>query len=161
MRMGMGLRKSVVLATAVGGLMVLAPAMAADSAFSGLAGSWGGGGNVKFTDGSSERMRCNARYSGGASDVSLSINCAGSAHNIDLTGRLHANGGHVSGSWNETNLGVSGSASGKSSPGHLSLGLGGGVSGSMSVSFSGSHQDVAISVSGVALESVSMSLGKH
>jgi len=140
---------------------VLAPAAAADSAFGGLAGSWGGSGTIKYTDGSTERMRCSARYNGGASDVALSINCASSAHNIDLSGRLHANGGHVSGNWSESNFGLSGSASGRSSPGRVSLGLGGGVSGSMSVSFSSAHQDVSISVGGTALESVTMSLAKR
>ena len=159
MRTGIGLGRTSVLAIAVAGL--LAPALAADSAFSGLAGSWGGSGNIKYTDGTTERMRCSARYSGGASDVSMSINCASDAHNIDLSGRLHANGGHVSGSWSESNFGLSGSATGKASAGHLALGLGGGVSGSMSVSYSGTHQDVAITVAGAALDSVNMSLAKR
>ena len=68
---------------------------------------------------------------------------------------------HVSGNWSETNFGLSGSATGKTSPGHVSLGLGGGVSGSMSVSYTGAHQDVTIAVGGTALESVTMSLGKR
>jgi hypothetical protein len=139
----------------------LVPAVAADSAFGGLAGNWGGSGTVKYSDGSTERMRCSARYNGGASDVALSINCSSSAHNIDLSGRLHAIGGHVSGNWSESNFGISGSANGKSSPGRVSLGLGGGISGSMSVSYSAAHQDVAISVGGTALESVTMSLAKR
>jgi hypothetical protein len=161
MRIVTDLRRIGVLGIAFGGLMALAPAMASDSAFGGLTGSWGGSGSVKYTDGSTERMRCNARYSGGASDISLSINCASSAHNIDITGRLHDNGGHVGGSWSESNLGLSGSAAGKSSPGHISLGLGGSVSGSMSVSYTGTHQDVSIKVAGATLESVYMSLGRH
>lgn len=146
---------------ALAGAAVLPAASAADSAFGGLAGSWGGSGTIKYTDGSTERMRCSARYNGGASDVALSINCASSAHNIDLSGRLHANGSHVSGNWSESNFGLSGSANGRSSPGRVSLGLGGGVSGSMSVSYSAAHQDVAISVGGTALESVTISLAKR
>lgn len=153
--------KAGVVAIAVAGSMALAPAVAADGAFSGLAGSWGGGGVIKYTDGSTERMHCSARYSGGATDISLSFSCASSAHNIDLTGRLHSNSGHVGGSWSESNYGLSGDASGKASPGRLSLGLGGGVSGSMSVSYSPSHQDVAISVGGALFQSVSMNLNKH
>ena len=150
-----------VVGLALSGMVALAPALASDSAFSGLAGSWGGSGKVKYSDGSTEKMRCNARYAGANTDVSLSINCAGDAHNIDLTGRLHATDTHVSGSWSESNLGLSGSASGKASPGHIALGLSGGVTGSISVSFSGSHQDVAIAVNGQVLEGVNMSLGKH
>lgn len=142
------------------GVVVLTPAMAADSALSGLAGSWGGSGVVKYSDGSTERMRCNARYSGGDA-MSMSINCSSSGHNVNISGNLRASGGRVSGSWSESNLGVSGSASGKASPGHLSLGLGGGVSGSMSVNYGGSRQDVGITVQGAPLQSVSISLSKR
>jgi hypothetical protein len=162
MRISSNLRRLGVLGIVGGCLVALSPASAADSAFGGLSGSWGGSGTVKYTDGSTERMRCSARYSGGDADISLSINCASSTHNIDLSGRLHANGGHVGGSWNESNLGLSGSASGRSSPGRISLGLEGSVSGSMSVSFSDSHQDVAIRVNDNAtLASVNMSMGRH
>ena len=156
-----GVRRTGVLVAAAACMLVLSPALAADNPFAGLAGSWGGNGVIKYTDGSSERMRCNARYSGGAADMSLAINCSNSNRNINLSGRLHSSGGRVSGSWAESNLGLSGSASGKASPGHVSLGLGGGVAGSMSVSYAGSHQDVAISVQNATLQSVSMSLGKH
>ena len=147
------------LAAAVG--LGICTAIASEDAFAGLNGSWNGGGTVKYTDGSTEKMRCSAHYNGGASDVALSIKCSSSAHNIDLSGKLHANGGRVGGSWSESNFGLSGSASGKASSGHISVALGGGVDGSMSVSFGGSHQDVVISVGGSVLQSVSMSLGKH
>lgn len=142
------------------GLVLLTPAMAADSALSGLTGSWGGSGVIKYSDGSTERMRCNARYSGGDA-MAMSINCSSAARSVNISGNLRANGGRVSGSWAESNLGVSGSASGKASPGHLSLGLGGGVSGSMSVNYAGGRQDVGITVEGAPLQSVSMSLSKR
>jgi hypothetical protein len=161
MGMALNLRHLGTFAILAVGLAGFTPASAADSAFGGLAGSWGGSGMVKYTDGSIERMRCSARYSGGDSDVSLSINCASSAHNIDLTGRLHSIGGHVGGSWNESNMNMSGSATGHATPGRLSLGLDGGVSGSMLVSYTDSHQSVSIKVDNVTLDSVSMSLGKQ
>ncbi len=143
------------------GMVVLTPAMAADSALSGLTGSWGGGGVIKYSDGSTERMRCNARYSGSGAAMTMAINCTSSAHSVNISANLRATGGNVSGSWSESGLGVSGSASGKASPGRLSLGLGGGVSGSMSVNYTGSRQDVGISVEGAPLQNVSMSLSKR
>jgi hypothetical protein len=141
------------------GMVLLTPAMAADSALSGLTGSWGGGGVIKYSDGSTERMRCSARYSGGDA-MAMTINCSSSARSVNISANLRNNSGRVSGSWSEANLGVSGSASGKATPGHLNVGLGGGVSGSMSVTFSGSHQDVGINVQGAPLSSVNMSLTK-
>ena len=161
MRWGITFRRFGGCAAVLVGFAAFGPALAADGPFSGLGGSWGGSGTVKYSDGSTERMRCSARYSGGGSDVSLSIKCNSAERNIDVSGRLHANEGHIGGSWNESNLGLSGSAVGKSSPGHLALGLEGSVSGSMSVSFSESHQDVAIRVAGATLESVNMSMGKR
>lgn len=158
---GLGLRRLTAAGLLAAGVLSVMPSLAADSALSGLTGSWGGSGVIKYTDGSTERMRCNARYSGGGADMAMAITCNSSARNIDLSGKLHANGGRISGDWNESNLGVSGSASGKASAGHLSLGLGGAVSGTMSVSYSGSHQDVGISVEGATLQSVNMSLSKR
>ena len=156
-----GRGRGVGLAIAAAAMLALAPAMAADSPFGGLSGSWGGSGVIKYTDGSSEKMRCNARYSGAAADLSMSINCSNSARNINVSGRLHSSGGRVSGDWSESNLGLSGSASGKAVPGRLSLGLGGSVAGSLSVSFSGSQQSVSITVQGGALQSVNMNLAKR
>jgi len=154
-------RTAAACAIAAAAALYAGPAMPAEDGFAGLAGSWSGGGLVKYTDGSTEKMRCSAHYNGGAADVSLAINCSSSAHNIDLSGRLHSNGGHVGGSWSESNFGLSGSASGKAGGGRISLGLGGGVSGSMTVAYNTSHQDVAIAVGGSVFESVSMSLGKR
>ena len=154
-------RSSVMAGVVALGLLALAPALAADSPFGGLTGSWGGNGVIKYTDGSTERMRCNARYSGAAADLSMSINCSSSSRSINVSGHLHSNGGRVSGDWAESNLGLSGSASGRVAPGRLSLGLGGSVAGSMLVSYSGSHQDISISVQGAALQSVTMSMGKR
>ena len=153
--------RRVGLAAAAACMLALASATAADSPFGGLTGSWGGSGVIKYTDGTSEKMRCNARYSGASADMSMSINCSSSAHNINVSGRLHSSGGRVSGDWSESNLGLSGSASGKAVPGRLSLGLGGSVAGSLSVSYSGSSQSVSIAVQGAALQSVNMSLAKH
>jgi hypothetical protein len=155
-----GLGRFVQVGLLASGLLLLTPAMAADGALAGLTGSWGGGGVIKYSDGSSERMRCNARYSGGGAAMAMTISCSG-ARNVNISGSLKANGSRISGSWSESNLGVSGSASGKAGPGSLSLGLGGSVSGSMAVSYSGSHQSVNISVAGAPLQSVSMSLAKR
>jgi hypothetical protein len=156
-----GLLKLAAVCFLAASVVAIVPANAADNALSGLTGSWGGNGVIKYTDGSTERMRCNARYTGGGSDMAMAINCSSSARNIDLSGKLHNSNGRISGNWAESTLGLSGSASGKASAGHLNLGLGGGVSGSMSVTYAGSHQDVGISVEGAALQSVSMTLSKR
>jgi hypothetical protein len=161
MHLGFAASRLASLSALSAAMLALAPVALADSAFNGLNGSWGGSGIIKYTDGSTENMRCNARYSGGDSDMSMAINCSSSARNIGVSGKLHNAGGRVSGSWAESNMGVEGSASGKASPGRLSLGLGGGLSGSMSVSYTGGHQSVAISVDNVSLKSVSMNLNKR
>jgi hypothetical protein len=158
---GIGLRTAARAAFVAAGLVLLTPAMAADSALSGLTGSWGGGGVIKYSDGSSERIRCSARYSGAGAATAMTISCSSSAHNVNISASLRGTGGHVTGDWSESNLGVSGSASGKASPGQLTLGLGGGLSGNMSVIYSGTHQSVVISVQGAPLQNVSMSLIKR
>lgn len=151
----------VYAAVVAAGMLMALPVLAAGSPFDGLTGGWGGSGSIKWSDGSSEKMRCNAKYTGGGAALAMAINCTNADRNVNISGNLRNSGGRVTGSWAESNLGASGSASGRASEGRLSLGLGGTVSGSMSVSFSDSRQSIAISISGAPLTSVTMSLSKR
>ena len=90
--------------------------------------------------------------------MGLAIRCASASAKIDLRSLLAYEGGRVSGNWEERTFNASGEVTGRASSGSMTLNIGGGISGSMSVSLSGSSQSVSIRTSGSGLKGVSISL---
>ncbi len=147
------------------GLLVLAPKAGLQAAegnpFDVLLGSWGGSGNFKLNDGTSERIQCNAYYTGGGSQLGMAIRCKSpSNNNIEIRSKLSKSGNRISGTWEERTYNAGGSASGSATGSNIRLQISGGVSGSMSVNYSKSRQSVSISTSGTPLRSVQITLNR-
>ncbi len=136
------------------------PAPAAD-AFNALKGSWSGGGKASFAGGESEKLRCTARYSGGGDNLNLSLKCASSSAQINLTGSLEASGNKVSGSWAENSFGKSGGAFGRAEGGSVRLRISGDAKGFLTLNVSGGRHTVALSTSDSTLKGVNVSLGRR
>jgi hypothetical protein len=98
-----------------------APAQAAGP-FSAFAGSFHGGGAVIGSDGHKERLTCRftGTVGGGGESLSQSIVCASDSYRLDIHGHAAAQGGAVTGEWQESTRGVAGSLSGRVSDGHFS-----------------------------------------
>ena len=151
------------LAVALGALTFLVPAgpsKADPSPFSTLLGSWGGSGEIQLDKGRKERIKCNAYYTGGGSDLGLAIRCQSDNYKIEIRSKLSYSGGRLSGSWEERTFNASGSATGTATPNKISLAIKGAVSANMQVSYTKTTQNVNISVSGVALQGVRITLGR-
>ena len=151
------------LAVALGALPFLVPAgpsKADPSPFSTLLGSWGGSGEIQLDKGRKERIKCNAYYTGGGSDLGLAIRCQSDNYKIEIRSKLSYSGGRLSGSWEERTFNASGSATGTASPNKISLAIKGAVSANMQVSYTKTTQNVNISVSGVALQAVRITLAR-
>jgi hypothetical protein len=138
------------------------PAIAKDDGvFAPLGGSWAGSGQVRFEGGKSERITCRAYYTPreGGAGLSVALRCASASNKIELRSTMSSTAGRVTGSWEERTYNASGTLTGRASRGNLTLAFsGGGLSGSMQVSTSGSSQQVSISTSGGGLTGVSISL---
>jgi hypothetical protein len=155
-------RRTACVAIVLGLVLMPTSAPAEPSPIQALIGSWGGSGRVSYTDGSSETIRCTAYYSGGGSDLGMAIQCRSERNTIHVRSKLQVQGARVSGDWEERTFNVSGTASGRVSGGSMSLSLaGGGVTGSMSVTFSRSTHNVTIATQGVALSRVTMSFSRR
>ncbi|HVQ10648.1 MAG TPA: hypothetical protein VMS19_01935 [Methyloceanibacter sp.] len=151
------------LAVALGALTFLVPAgpsKADPSPFSTLLGSWGGSGEIQLDKGRKERIKCNAYYTGGGSDLGLAIRCQSDNYKIEIRSKLSYSGGRLSGSWEERTFNASGSATGTATPNKISLAIKGAVSANMQVSYTKTTQNVNISVSGVALQGVRITLAR-
>ena len=148
---------------AMGALIFLVPAgssKAEPGPFSTLLGSWGGSGEIRLDKGRKERIKCNAYYTGGGSDLGLAIRCQSDNYKIEIRSKLSYSGGRLSGNWEERTFNASGTASGTASPNKISLSIKGGVSANMLVNYTKTTQNVNISVSGVALQGVRISLSR-
>lgn len=138
------------------------PARADSSAISTLAGSWSGNGRITYTDGSSEGIHCSAFYTGGGSDLNMSIQCKSDRNPIHIRSKLRFSGSRISGNWEERTFNASGSATGTSSGSSLNLKVsGGGFSGTMAVSFSRSSHTVTITTEGISMRRATMNLRKN
>lgn len=130
-------------------LLTAWPASAVPTPFEAVKGSWVGGGSLSFKDGRSEKLDCNAYYTGSADGNALTtaLRCNGPSGKFELRSHLSYDGGKVSGSWEERTYNASGDASGTLNPGNLRLNFRGGVAGSMTVAFSAASQTVSIAIS--------------
>jgi hypothetical protein len=131
---------------------------AAGNPFDTLLGSWRGSGQIQLSDGRSERLKCNAYYTGGGSQLGMAIRCQSESSNVEIRSKLSQSGGRITGTWEERSFNATGTAAGQASDDKISLQISGGVTGTMSVSYSGSRQSVAISTQGIALKSVTIDL---
>ena len=91
--------------------------------FDTLLGSWRGNGQIALTDGKTERLKCNAYYTGGGSQLGMAIRCQSESSNVEIRSKLSQSGGRISGTWEERTYNAQGNASGQASTGKISLSI--------------------------------------
>jgi hypothetical protein len=98
---------------------------AGEGPFHEFAGSWSGSGTVRPSNGTAERIRCNANYRQRGSsqhEIDLQLRCASDSYNFDLIGQFSADeDNHVSGRWTERTRGIGGTAVGYASGDRLQI----------------------------------------
>jgi hypothetical protein len=134
------------------------PTAADAGPFDTLLGSWRGSGQIELSQGKTERLKCNAYYTGGGSQLGMAIRCQSESSNVEIRSKLSQSGGRVTGTWEERTFNAEGNASGQATNGKITLSISGSVIGSMQVSYSASRQSVSISTQNIALKSVSIDL---
>ncbi len=130
--------------------------------FSDLAGAWSGTGTVSVSNGTQERIRCRASYSSPPSGQALhqELRCASDSYKFEVDANVLTDAdGQLSGQWSELTRQVTGSVSGRVSPGALQAVVSGSVfSASLSVSTKGSRQTVIIKPTGSEIQSVDVDM---
>jgi hypothetical protein len=91
--------------------------------FSGLEGSWVGGGFISLADGTKERIRCRASYAvgGGGNALQQSLRCASDSYNFELRSDVESHDGRISGNWNESTRNIGGTLSGRAQHGRIEV----------------------------------------
>lgn len=113
--------------------------------FAPLAGSWQGGGTVTLDDGSTERIRCRAKYAPIGPTMEMSLTCASDAYKFNLGASIKAEGGVIAGSWTETSRNISGALQGRGSGGNYDLAVTtAGFNANLALRTSGNKQTVSL-----------------
>lgn len=89
--------------------------------FAPMAGNWSGGGTVSLEDGSTERIRCRAKYAPIGPTMEMSLTCASDAYKFNLGANVRAEGSAITGSWSETSRNISGSLQGRGGGGNFEV----------------------------------------
>lgn len=135
----------------------------ADTPFSALNGTWSGSGQIRFSSGDAEALKCKAYYTpkDAGANLGLALRCASQSNKIELRANLNYDGGKVAGNWEERTFNAAGDVNGQASANKISLSIkGGGFSGSMSVGTTGSKQTVVIQTEGIGMKSVNINLSR-
>jgi len=156
-------------AAAVAGLLLLGvgvrDARSEPGPFSALQGSWSGGGTIRKSNGTSERIRCRSSFEpAGAANLSLRLRCASDTYNFDLVASVAYQGGAISGSWQESTRNVNGGISGHvASEGRLvqAVAQSPGVTSNITLTVRGNHQSVSIVTPGAEVPEITVSLEKR
>lgn len=113
--------------------------------FAPLAGNWSGAGTVTLDDGSTERIRCRAKYAPIGPTMEMSLTCASDAYKFNLGANVRAEGNAISGSWSETSRNISGSLQGRGGGGSYELvAATAGFNANISLKTSGNKQSVSM-----------------
>jgi hypothetical protein len=129
--------------------------------FAGLAGAWNGSGRIEMQSGTSERIRCRARYSvSQAGEVLLQeLRCASDSYQIDVSSTAQSDGESLSGTWTEQTRNVTGSLSGRASRGSIQARVTAlGFSADLTVRTAGNPQSVTITPEGNDVRSVAVTM---
>ena len=104
--------------------------------FAMLAGAWSGSGTVSVSNGTNERIRCNANYDVvNPKNVQLSLRCASDSY--------------ISGSWTEATRNTAGHLTGRVNGSQIQVAAkGGSFSADLTVQTRGNHQSVTIHSTG-------------
>ena len=139
------------------------PGYAQSGPFAGMAGNWTGGGTITLDDGSTERIRCRASYAVGAGGNSLNqtLTCASDSYKFNLASSVTAQGGALSGNWNESTRNVSGNLEGRGGNGNFQVVASApGLTANIALTTRGNRQSVLIRSDG-SFRAVSISLSRY
>jgi hypothetical protein len=121
------------------------PGHTQSSPFAAMAGNWSGGGTVSLDDGSTERIRCRAKYAPMGPTMEMTLTCASDAYKFILSATVQSAGGTITGTWSESSRNISGALQGR----------GGGGSFDVVASTAGFNANISLRTSGNK-QSVSM-----
>ena len=158
-----GLKTGALAAVLSFGIFTHGGALAAETPFAHLAGSWAGQGKITVQNGSSERIRCRGTYRAGETGTSLTISlrCASDSYKFELASDVTYDNGNISGSWNETSRSVYGQISGRANANSITAQASAvGVTAAISIATRGNSQSVTIRSPGSEISEIAVTMAR-
>lgn len=139
--------------------MALALPATAGSMLKSLVGAWSGAGQVRFSDGTAEAIRCRAYYRQRSDGIGLSLRCASSGFKVEIRSVLQSRSGVLRGSWEERTYNAVGKVRGRETVDGVALEVtGGGFDARMNVAHTNGTQVVKIATVGTEFQAVNVRL---
>lgn len=124
-------------------------------------GKWKGSGVMTMSDGTKERIACDADHSGNSLQLRLVIHCVSGERDIRMLARLSSNSGRLLGFWEEKYFSAAGAISGIATENKISFTVSGNVNGNMVVNYSRTRQHVTITAKNVPLRSMDINMKRR
>jgi len=161
----MGTRvRALSLSAALAGVLLVGPQASGarhQGPFAEFAGSWRGGGHIVSTNGSAETINCRARneISQGGAAISEGLVCASDSARFDVRFTAVADGGNVTGNWQESTRNVGGTLQGQITDGAFEGTVsGGGLTLQVSYRTNGRALMVEIGINAGGIDKVEVSM---
>jgi hypothetical protein len=151
-------------AVLVAALLLSAPfGFAEDDPFAALPGSWSGDGTIAMSNGTKERIRCQATYRlQNPTTIDLRLNCSSDSYKFELQSETVASGQSIRGNWTELTRRVGGQLSGRASGSRLNLRAEGQTfSALLDMTTRGNTQSISIRSPGSEMQEVRISLARR
>ena len=136
-------------------------AVPAGGPFADLTGTWSGEGTVTTSNGTSERIRCKAKYSVSPSgaDLHQTLRCASDSYRFDVSADVVYEDGAVSGTWTEATRQASGHLTGRLNGSAVEATIAGtGFTARLALTTRGGQQAVSIRPTDVDVTAITISL---
>jgi len=142
--------------------LVSVPALAEpDDPFTALQGSWSGTGAISMSNGTKERIRCNATHHLGSSksELTLALTCASDSYKFNLESKVNNSAGAISGNWYETTRATGGALTGRIAGNAINVRVeGSAFNAILSLTTKGDRQVISIQSPGSEMSDVSITL---
>ena len=152
--------KAIVAAVILSTSAAMAEADATEP-FALLIGKWKGGGIMAMSDGTRERIVCDAEHSGTALQLRLIIHCVSGERDIRMQANMSSNAGRLLGFWEEKYFNAAGAITGVATGNKISFTVSGNVNGKMIVDYSKNRQKISITTKNVPLSSLKIDMKRR
>ena len=132
------------------------------SPFVALSGSWSGAGNITMASGSTERIRCRAKYDvdSNGSNLDLALRCASDSFIFEPQSNVSHSNGTLSGTWAELTGHVGGTIDGSANGNRIQARVSGTLSAMLVMRTQANQQSISIEAPGSEMSSVAISLSR-